>query len=148
MWNWDCSRRGLTTTEVCKIWIVINNHEAYYCFLQCCRILSALGVPFVASPGEAEAMCAFLDAVNVSSFRCLGLLLTCVVVSSGRRFTSLLPVSPEPLNLNIWSSCLVIIAVIPNNWLGEYRCFCFGSQLLHKVLRTWRISITDNGLAL
>ncbi|VDO00104.1 unnamed protein product [Rodentolepis nana] len=38
---------------------------AYYTSLQCVQLLRALGIPCIASPGEAEAMCAFLDMENL-----------------------------------------------------------------------------------
>ena len=38
------------------------------CFLcfQCCEMMRLLGIPFVKSDGEAEAMCAWLNENNVS----------------------------------------------------------------------------------
>jgi len=42
--------------------------------LQCCEMLDYLGVPYIQSAGEAEAMCAFLNKNHVSNkllFRCM-----------------------------------------------------------------------------
>ena len=38
------------------------------CFtLQCCELLDILGIPYVQSQGEAEAMCALLNAAGVGT---------------------------------------------------------------------------------
>ena len=34
---------------------------------KCCELLDSLGVPYIKSAGEAEAMCAALDAAGVSN---------------------------------------------------------------------------------
>ena len=34
-------------------------------FFQCCELLDILGIPYVQSQGEAEAMCAVLNAAGV-----------------------------------------------------------------------------------
>ena len=36
-----------------------------FLFLQCCELLDILGIPYVQSQGEAEAMCAVLNAAGV-----------------------------------------------------------------------------------
>ena len=38
----------------------------YFNSFQCCEMLDHLGIPFVQSYGEAEAMCAFLNKHGVS----------------------------------------------------------------------------------
>ncbi|VDK41507.1 unnamed protein product [Taenia asiatica] len=46
----------------------------YSRFSQCSRLLKALGVPCIASPGEAEAMCSFLNMENaMRALKCLSL---------------------------------------------------------------------------
>lgn len=41
------------------------------CLKECCEMLDYLGVPYVHSPGEAEATCAALNASGVSKLICL-----------------------------------------------------------------------------
>jgi len=44
--------------------------------LQCCEMFDALGIPYIQSSGEAEAMCAMLNAQGVSIY--LTIMVHCV----------------------------------------------------------------------
>ena len=47
---------------------MFNNIQSHPCMLvcyQCCEMLDYLGVPYVSSNGEADAMCAQLNKLGV-----------------------------------------------------------------------------------
>lgn len=79
-------------TPFCQVcYDASSNYVVYnFCvYFQCCEMLDYLGVPYVHSPGEAEATCAALNASGVSKLMsCLIIVVLKIVVVGFQRIFS------------------------------------------------------------